>query len=175
MSHPATERILQILSTQSANFRLVEHPPCRTSEESAKARAAAGGGAVCGAKAIVVKAKRKAGGSEFDVFVLPGSAKIISKLLLERLPDIKEFRFALPTELAAQTGGLEAGMVPPFGQSVFEGIERLFVDEALLENEFVGFNAADLTRSIVVNTQDYIAAAKPNEIFTFSAPKDATG
>lgn len=173
MNHPATQDIFKLLHERNVMFRVVTHPPCRTSEESAKARAAGGGGVVCGAKAIVVKAKRKLGGSEFDVFVLPGPAKIISKLLLAHLTDIKDFRFATPAELAEHTGGLLPGMMPPFGRPIFVGIDHLFVDASLLEQQLIGFNAADLTQSIVVGASDYVAAAAPTEIFSFSSNAEA--
>ncbi len=169
MTHPATEKIVDLFTRRSVPFRLIEHPPCRTSEESARARAAEGQ-VVCGAKAIVVKMNWKGSGSEFNVLVLPGPSRIAAKLLLRHLAHLKDFRFATSSELAACTDGLEPGMMPPFAQPIFERLSRLYVDPSLLDHGDVGFNVADLTRSIVVGARHYHDAAAPDDVFPFSAP-----
>lgn len=169
MAHPATERIVRLFSERGIQFRMVEHVPCRTSEESAQARTAAGDAVVCGAKAIVVKLKRKGGATEFGVLVLPGSSRIDAKMLLEHLPDVKDFRFATQAELADHAEGLAPGMMPPFARTIFERLTRLYVDPGLLDHRAVGFNAADLTRSIIVASKDYVRVAAPDAMFRFSA------
>ena len=169
MTHPATDTIIRLFTERNVEFRIVEHPPCRTSEESAKARAEQGH-IVIGAKAIVVKMYWKGGLSDFNVLVLPGTSKIAAKQLAERLRELKDFRFASREELAAYTDGLEPGMMPPFGKQVFERLERLYVDASLLEHDQLGFNAADLSRSIVVGAKDYARVIEPADVFPFSAP-----
>jgi prolyl-tRNA editing enzyme YbaK/EbsC (Cys-tRNA(Pro) deacylase) len=168
MPHPATEKIAQLLDHRGIPYQRINHPPCRSSEESAKARAAGGGKPACGAKAIVVKMNWRGAGSEFNVLVLPGFSKIASNLLLDHLPSLKAFRFATPAELAAQTDGLEPGMMPPFGRPIFEGLNRILVDSGLIEHDNVGFNAADLMNSFILSSQDYMKAAAPNDVFRFA-------
>ena len=169
MTHVASDRIMQLFTANDVAFRVVEHPPCRTSEESAKARAVQGH-SVIGAKAIVVKMYWKGGLSDFNVLVLPGTSKIAAKQLTERLTDLKDFRFASREELAFYTDGLEPGMMPPFGKQVFERLERLYIDATLLEQDQLGFNVADLSRSIVVGAKDYARVIEPMEVFPFVAP-----
>lgn len=168
MAHPATEKVVQLFAERSVPFRMIEHPPCRTSEESAKARAVQGH-TVCGAKAIVVKMNWKGSRSEFNVLVLPGPSKIAAKLLSQHLPDLKDFRFATREELAAHTEGLEPGMMPPFARPIFERLNNLYIDSSLLDHDDVGFNVADLTRSIVVASRDYLDVASPTAVFPFAA------
>jgi hypothetical protein len=168
MTHPATDKIIQLFAQRNIPYQLIEHPPCRTSEESAKARTVGGGKPACGAKAIVVKANWRGAGSDFNVLVMPGRSKIANKLLLNHLPDLKDFRFATPPELAAQTDGLEPGMMPPFARPIFARLNRLYIDSGLLEHDNVGFNVADLERSIIVSRRLYVEAAAPTEIFSFA-------
>lgn len=170
MPHHATQKIIRALDQLGITHQLIEHPPCRTSEESARARNAGGGGPCCGAKAIVVKMKWRDGTSDFNTMVLPGSSRIDAKLVLGHLAGLKEFRFATPAELAAYTDGLEPGMMPPFARPIFERLSRLYVDSGLLDHGAVGFNAAELARSIVVASHDYLKVADADEVFPFASP-----
>jgi Ala-tRNA(Pro) deacylase len=172
MAHPAAAKLMQLFEHRGIAFRRIEHEACRTSEESAQARAIGGGGLVCGAKALVVKMSWRGAGSEFNVLVLPGPARIDAKRLSDHLPELKKFRFASPAELAELTVGLEPGMMPPFGRQIFDAVNRLYVDSALLDHDLVGFNAAALTSSIVIRCRDYLNAADPTEIFSFAALRD---
>lgn len=170
---PATEKIISLLETSNINYKRVYHDECRTSEESAKARAEGGGGLVTGAKAILMKVERKVAGAQFNVFVLPGDKQINSKVLKQALKtnfeDFNGFRFANLEEMKEQTGGLIPGTMPPFGKPIFEQLSHLFIDVDLLEHKVIGFNAACLTQSLIVPTSDYIKIASPTDIFPFSA------
>lgn len=169
MTHPATLEIVRSIDRLGLPHQLIEHFPCRTSEESARARTAGGGPPCCGAKAIVVKMKWRDGTSDFNTLVLPGNSKIETKLVLGHLTGLKEFRFATRSELAAHTDGLEPGMMPPFARPIFERLHRLYVDAGLLEHEALGFNAADLTKSVVIAPRDYLKVATPDAVFQFAA------
>jgi Ala-tRNA(Pro) deacylase len=170
---PATERIISLLENHNINYKRIHHPECRTSEESAKARAEGGGGFVIGAKAILMKVDRKEIGSEFDVFVLPGDKQINSKSLKkafkQQFNDFNRFRFSTTEEMVEQTGGLIPGTMPPFSKPIFDKLAHLFIDSSLLDYEILGFNAACLTQSLIVSTQDYIKVAAPTCIFSFSS------
>lgn len=167
-----TKRICNLLDKQQVIYKLISHPECRTSEESAKARAQGGASQVTGAKAILMRISRKIADAEFGVFVLPGDrqldSKALKKILKQQFADFKSFRFATATEMAQLTGGLIPGTMPPFAQSIFENIYYLYIDEDLLQRESVGFNAGCLTRSIVMSLHDYLKAVSPKTIFAFS-------
>ncbi len=65
--------------------------------------------------------------------------------------------FASP-DIAEQLAGSIAGTILPF---TFNKELELVVDPSLLENDEMYFNAARLDRSMVLNTRDYVAVAKP--------------
>jgi Ala-tRNA(Pro) deacylase len=171
---PATKDIICLLDSNNINYKHLHHPECRTSEESGKARAEANGGVfVIGAKAILMKVERKEEGSEFHVFVLPSDkqidSKVLKKALKEQFNDFNRFRFSTPEEMAQKTGGLIPGTMPPFAKPIFENIAHLFIDKSLVDYGVIGFNAACLTQSLIVPSQDYIKVASPTYIFSFSA------
>lgn len=154
MSEQQHEALRRLLDESGAPHRIIAHPDCRTSVESAAARAAAGAVDAIGAKALVVKPKQG-----FVVLVLPGMARLDS-LKVRAL--IGKFRFARADEVHAATGGLEIGTIPPFGAPLFPDVARLIVDPGIAHAATVGFNAACLTQSIIMTGGDYLHAAKPH-------------
>jgi prolyl-tRNA editing enzyme YbaK/EbsC (Cys-tRNA(Pro) deacylase) len=171
--------LVQHLRAAVPDLRMYEHPECRTSEESARARAAAGAGWVIGAKAILMKVDLK--GAEapfaFALFVLPGNHKIDSRQLKSALkqfmPEARAFRFATAEEMAGHARGMQPGTMPPFGRPIFPEIAPVFVASALAEHDELGFNAARLDRSIVMRTSDYLACVEHGGVFAFSTPQEA--
>lgn len=89
-----------------------------------------------------------------------------SKSLKAQVPRLKRFRFASAEEMLSLCG-VTPGCMPPFAAPIFPGL-RLFVDRSLMDYEWVGFNAADLERSIVVRSQDYLLAALPAALLSFA-------
>lgn len=168
LDHPATQQIIGLLNKSDIQYQLLEHEPCRSSEESRKTRALAGGGDVIGAKAILMKMARRGGYRDFGVFVLPGDRKLDGKAIKKHLPDVKSVRFCTTEEMAEVTGGLAPGTMPPFGSSLFPYISILCIDENLFDHKRLGFNAARLDRSIVMETNDYLNVASPDSVFKFS-------
>ncbi len=146
-----TDRLLALLADSGRSYQLLDHAECRTSEQSAAARASAGAPDAVGAKALIVKIEK---GGEFVMCVLPGVARLDGKSLRKL---VGGHRFATAEEVGLATNGLQPGMVPPFGKLVFPNVARLLVATSLREYHQVGFNAACLTRSIVMNTDDYLA------------------
>jgi Ala-tRNA(Pro) deacylase len=61
--------------------------------------------------------------------------------------------------------GLPRGAVPPLGRPIppFD----LFVDDSILENEKIAFNAGSLTTSIIMSVEDCVRIAHPT-VFGFS-------
>ena len=151
-----SRRIVDHLQLSGAAFRELEHEPTPTSEESARVR---GEPLAVGGKAIVLKA-----GAFFGLFVLSAARRLDSRKVKARLR-VRDLRFATPEELFELTG-LVPGAVPPFGRPVLP--LELYVDESVLQNDRVAFNAGSLTRSIVMSREDYLRAACPRAVFDFS-------
>lgn len=148
--------ISSYLTDNGIAFRAIEHEPTYTSEQSAQAR---GDDLSIGGKALVMKIDDK-----FHLFVISASKKCDSKKIKEYFKT-KKIRFATSEELMTLTG-LVPGSVPPFGQPILPF--ELHVDDSILKNEKIAFNAGDLTRSITMLVQDYLNVTKANT-FSFSS------
>jgi Ala-tRNA(Pro) deacylase len=162
MNEIAFDEIRQLLDVNEITYNLLSHEICRTSSQSAEARASAGFPSI-GAKALVTKLSLVAGGVEYATIVLPGPSRLDSRKLKAQMPDLKRFRFVTEAELFSLCG-VPTGAMPPFGNKIFPGIAKLFVDGRLSQHEEIGFNAADLTRSIVMRSEDYLRVAEPTMI-----------
>ena len=154
------DQIVAQLKNAAAPFRLVTHPPTRTSEDAARERGEPLG---CGAKALLVKAD-----GAYRLLVIPADRKLDSKLARKNL-NVRELRFATPDELAAVIG-VPPGAVPPFGEPLVP--LPLFADPDVGSRyPQVAFNAASLTTSIIMAAADWERVAKPHRVpLTASAP-----
>jgi Ala-tRNA(Pro) deacylase len=134
-------------------FTEKEHPPTRTSEESAAARGEPLG---VGAKAILMKCD-----DVFRLFVLPADRKLDSAAVKSHF-GVKKTRFATPEELLQLTG-LVPGSVPPFGPPILPF--ELVADE-LIGREYprFAFNAGSLTNSVIMAADDWDRIAKPRRL-----------
>jgi Ala-tRNA(Pro) deacylase len=149
------DSIRAMLNEAGAVYREVHHPPTLTSEDSARER---GEDLRIGGKALLLKVN-----DTFRLFVLSAAKQLDSGAIKTRF-SAKKTRFATPEELHELTG-LVPGSVPPFGRSVLPF--ELYVDESVIENEKIAFNAGSLTDSIIMLVRDYREIAKP-EIFKFT-------
>ncbi len=147
MYNEITLRLLSFLEEEGAEFRILEHPAAKTSEESAKAR---GEDLKIGAKALLIKAD-----GSFRLVVLSAALKLDSKAI-KRHWAAKECRFASKEELFELTG-LLPGSVPPFGRPVLPF--PLTVDRSIERLERVAFNAGSLTTSVLMPAGDYLRLA----------------
>ncbi len=131
-----------------------EHAPVRTSEEAAKLRI--GYTLHQGAKALILHiddGQKK----RFLMCVLPADKKIDNNRLRQIL-QTKDIRFATIDEVEIVTNGVKIGGVPPFG-NLFT-VETI-VDNELLTNETIVFNAGDRRITIAMKAKDYIFLTKP--------------
>lgn len=149
MTTTVLERVTAWLMAEGVAFRAVQHAPTRTSEESARAR---GEPLHIGGKALLVKCD-----DAFRLFVLSAALRFDSAAA-RALVAARKTRFATPEELLERTG-LTPGSVPPFGRPILPF--DLFVDESIVANERIAFNAGSLTDSIVMATGDYLRVARP--------------
>lgn len=141
--------LFEVLKGLHLPFSVFEHSPCRTSQESRAARSSAGFPDAEGAKALICRIEQS---GDFVLIVLPGTMKLDSSAVRKR---IGKFRFATAEEVTMVSDGLAIGTIPPFPAPVLPGVHCLLVDERLFEFEHVGFNAAELTRSVVMTAKDY--------------------
>lgn len=155
MSGAALGKIINLLNSQSIEFKELHHEPTRTSEESAKAR---GEELSVGGKGLVLKVDES-----FKLFVLSASRRIDSGAIKKHF-HAKGIRFASADELMQLTG-LAPGSVPPFGKPILD--LELYVDNSIVKNHRIAFNAGSLTDSIIMTVADYLQVAQP-QIFDFS-------
>ncbi len=170
MNEQAFTKICQLFGEKDITYQVCVHDVCRTSEESAKVRKAAGMPEAVGAKALLCKVDWRTGESSFTTFVLPGSHTLDKTKLRAGLPNLKQFRFATQEELMA-LAGVVPGCMPPFGNQIFPNISKLYISEQISKFERVAFNAAKLDTSIWLLTNDYLQAVTPDGVFDFSVPK----
>ena len=140
--------IEELLKKNTILYELKNHPPTYTSQESALYR---GEPLKIGAKAMVMKTD-----TGFMMAVLPADRKIDSAQL-KKTVSTKNLRFATTEELLDITG-LVPGAIPPFGL-LFN--LPMIVDKALLEEEYIAFNAGSLEKSIKMKTKDYREIVQP--------------
>lgn len=151
------ERLLAWLAAEGVAARFVEHPPTRTSEESAAAR---GEPLAVGGKALLLRC----GDEDLQLFVF-SAARRLDSAAIRRAFGIRHLRFATADELRAHTG-LVPGSVPPFGPPVLPF--ALNVDPSVLAQDRIAFNAGMLTRSLVLAIDDYQRLARPTRTFPFT-------
>lgn len=153
------DQIRKLLDAEGATYRVLEHGPTRTSEESAAAR---GEPLDVGAKAILLKTD-----DVFRLFVMCADLSLDSGTLKKHLC-VKKTRFATPEELLERTG-LVPGSVPPFGKPVLPF--ELYADDQIgVRHNRVAFNAGSLTTSVVMPFADWRRIAQP-QVFTFAKAK----
>jgi len=149
------EKIRALLAENEVPFRELAHEPTRTSEDSARVR---GEDISIGGKALLLKVDE-----DFRLFVMSAALRVDSGAIRKHL-GARRSRFAKPEELFEMTG-LVPGSVPPFGRPVLPF--DLYVDESIVANERIAFNAGSLTDSMFLKTRDYLRAARP-EVFRFA-------
>ena len=147
--------ICTLLGHNDIRYRLIHHEETRTSEDSARVR---GEDLRIGGKALLVKTD-----DAFRLFVLSAANKFRSAAIKKHFA-CRRVRFASADELMELTG-LVPGCVPPFGRPVLPF--GLFVDNSIVANERIAFNAGSLTDSVIMNVDDYLRIAAP-EVFSFS-------
>lgn len=153
--HSVVAQILNLLREHNVWHETFEHEPVRTSEEAAKTRVDYT--LAQGAKALIVRVKKNTGEKEFMMLVVPGD-KRFDQSKVKQLLGAKDIRFATETEVGELTGGVQVGGVPPFG-NLFH--LKVIVDETLLLNEKIVFNAGDRKFSVAMKSEDYQKLVEP--------------
>lgn len=153
MASDVFDRLVALLSEAKAKFRVIEHEAEGKSEAISAIR---GNRPEQAAKAMVLDVRGGGGGKRPVLAILPGSAKLDFNAVAS-LFQARKCGFASP-EAARELTGCVMGAVPPFALNAALSI---VVEEDLLANETLFFNAGRLDRSMELDTKDWMAVAKP--------------
>jgi Ala-tRNA(Pro) deacylase len=147
------DQLVTLLTDAKAKFRVIEHEAEGKSEAISAIR---GNRPDQAAKAMVLDVRGGGGGKRPVLAILPGSRKL-DFAAVASVFDAKKCGFASPETAQALTGCV-MGAVPPFSLNPDLAI---VVEEDLLANDTLFFNAGRLDRSMELDTRDWIAVAKP--------------
>ena len=153
MAGDTFDRIVALLNEARAKFRVIEHEPEGRSDKISVIR---GNRPEQAAKAMVLDVRGGGGGRRNVLAILPGNRKL-DFAAVARLFEARKAGFASP-ETAQELTGCAMGAVPPFA---LDPELSIVVDQDLLKNETLFFNAGRLDRSMELDTQDWLAAAQP--------------
>lgn len=153
MASDVFDRLVALLSDAKAKFRVIEHEAEGKSELISAIR---GNRPDQAAKAMVLDVRGGGGGRRHVLAILPGNRKLDFGAVAT-LFEARKCGFASPDTAQGLTGCV-MGAVPPFALNPDLAI---VVEQDLLTNETLFFNAGRLDRSMELDTQDWIAAAKP--------------
>lgn len=149
--------ISDFLKSKDIGFEHLVHEHVHRSEEAAKIR---GNKIEQAAKAIVLKVrKKKSKEYEFIQCVIPGHKRIDLKKL-KALLELDNTSLASPEEVLQKTN-CTVGSVPPFG-SLFN--LKVYMDESVLQEEFIFFSSGTHNDSIKMKSKDYLEALKPEVV-----------
>ena len=146
-------RLIAFLNRQEVPYRLIDHAAEGRTEIVSPMR---GNALSQAAKCIVLMVKMGKKITRYILAVVPGDT-MVDFQAVRALLGSTYVAFA-SSDIAERLAGSVAGTILPF--SFNEELE-LVMDPSLLENDEMYFNAARLDRSMVLQTRDYIAAAKP--------------
>lgn len=150
------QRLIDLLSLKGAHYRVVSHEAVGKCEAVSEIRGTALGQ---GAKALVCKVKGN-GINQHVLAILPADQQADLSLLATFLGGLRA-SLASPAEVDALTGCV-FGAIPPFS---FHPQLKLVADPLLFERfSEIAFNAGVLDKSIILNTDDYLRIAQPEQV-----------
>ncbi|BAQ83064.1 YbaK/prolyl-tRNA synthetase associated domain-containing protein [Pseudomonas sp. St29] len=150
--HEVFQRLVSLMDSQQARYRVILHPAEGQSARVAEIRGTEPGQ---GAKAMLCSLK---GTSDvYGLVILSGDQKLDMKKVGAVLGGKKAQ--LVPAELARELTGCVIGAIPPLS---FDPRIALIVDPPLIERYAeIAFNAGRLDASMVLDTQDYLRIARP--------------
>ena len=153
MAADVFDQLVALLSEAKARFRVIEHEAEGRSENISAIRGNRPGQA---AKAMVLDLRGGGGGRRHVLAILPGNRKLDFNAVAT-LFEARKCGFASP-ETAQELTGCVMGSVPPFA---FNPALAIVVDEDLLANDTLFFNAGRLDRSMELDAKDWLVVAQP--------------
>ena len=161
MAGDVFDRLVALLTEAGAGFRVIEHAAEGRSEAISAIR---GNRPDQAAKAMVLDVRGGGGGKRHVLAILPGSRKLDFNAVAA-LFEARKCGFANP-ETAQELTGCVMGAVPPFARNPALSV---VVEQDLLVNDTLFFNAGRLDRSMELDTRDGLAVVKPR-IARIAAP-----
>ncbi len=152
----AYDRILSILDSGGATYRIIEHPAEGRTEVVSGYRGNPIGQA---AKCIVVMVKLGKKTSRYYLAVVAGDARVDLNAL-KAMAEGTYVSFA-STDRAEALAGSVSGTILPFS---FHPDLHLVVDPGLLVHAEIYFNAGRLDRSLALSTVGYVRLAGPTVV-----------
>ena len=153
MASDVFEQLVALLTEAKAKFRVIEH---EAEGKSAEISVIRGNRPDQAAKAMVLDVRGGGGGRRHVLAILPGNRKL-DFAAVATLFEARKCGFASP-DAAQELTGCVMGAVPPFALNPALAI---VVEEDLLANEALFFNAGRLDRSMELDTKDWISVARP--------------
>jgi Ala-tRNA(Pro) deacylase len=149
----AYTQLITFLDRHGVPYRLIDHAPEGRTEIVSPLR---GNELSQAAKCIVLMVKMGKKVTRYLLAVIPGDARLDLQAI-KTLMHGTYVAFA-SADIAERLAGSVTGTILPFS---FNPELELVVDPSLLDNDELYFNAARLDRSMVLETSDYIAVARP--------------
>ena len=142
------QKLRKFLRKNKVYFQVVLHPKAFTSPETAHAGHIPGKALV---KAVIVDV----GGT--DVMAVLPSNRTVDLLKLSTALGTDNVRIEEEKEFKDLFGDCETGAIPPFGPLYHM---PCYVDQSLMENESVYFNAGSHEECIQISTEDFLRVLK---------------
>lgn len=147
------ERVCALLDASGARYRVIEHEPEGRSERISVIR---GNRPEQAAKAMVLDVRGGGGGRRHVLAILPGNRKL-DFAAVAALLGARKCGFASPETAQAITGCV-MGAVPPFA---LHDTLSVVVDQGLLSNRTLFFNAGRLDRSMELDAAEWLRIVAP--------------
>jgi len=143
------EQIRDFLEENSVTYREVDHEAASTCQLSSEFR---GESIEIGGKTLLFKDNKG-----FKLFVISAALQVCSNKVRKILGSQK-LRFASADELLEKCDVVK-GALPPFGRPLQDF--DLYIDESIYKNDSIAFNAGVLTKSFILNIEDYKKLVDP--------------
>ena len=153
MSDEAYDRLIALLDSHGAHYRLIDHEPEGRTEIVSAMR---GHDPSHAAKCMILMVKIGKKQTKWLLAVVPGHRRV-SFAAVKELYGATHVAIA-PKENAERLGGSASGTILPFS---FNSELEVVADPSLFDSEELYFNAARLDRSIALRSGDYRDVAKP--------------
>jgi Ala-tRNA(Pro) deacylase len=148
-------RVIEYLNSQKVKYTILKHATAYTAQEVAASASVPGDQL---AKAVMVKLD-----GEMAMVVLSATCRVNFDHLKKTLK-VKKAKLATEREFTKLLPDCEGGATPPFG-NLYD--MKVYLDEALTEQEMITFSAGSHTELIQLKSKDFVKLVKP-EIFPCS-------
>ena len=146
------EKLTEYLSDHEAKFKLINHMPTYTAQETAEVCHISGKALI---KSVVLKVDGK-----FIVWLQPANHKVNLKALCECLK-AKNIELASEREFQSLFPDAELGAMPPFGHLYNMDV---YVEDVLAEQENIAFNAGTHSDLIEMSYNDFERLEHPKTV-----------